>query len=111
MTWAVTLSDIPLALSIYLLLMVVKLYSLPEFIVPASLGHWYVHREGVVRTDAQKTQIKQVDLSTLPFKTTITLESGDRVTIWRDSCTDEHYRQLTLVLRQWEIKQGAEAPR
>lgn len=52
----------------------------------------------------------KADLSTLPFKTSFTLESGECVTVWRDSCSDNQYRQLVLVLRQWEIKQRAEAP-
>ncbi len=28
------------------------------------------------------------------------------VTIWRDSCDERCYRQLSLILRQWKMKQG-----
>ncbi len=110
MTWAVILSGIPIVLSIYLLLMIAKLCFQADLVVSESQGDWYVHRDGTVRTENQKTQLVKVDLSTLPFKTTFKLESGDCVTVWRDSCSDNQYRQLALVLRQWEIKQRAEAP-
>ncbi len=109
MTWAVILSDIPIVLSIHLLLMITKLYLPSGSVVPVSLGLWYVHRDGTVRSENTKTQLVKADLSTLPFKTTFILESGERVTVWRDSCSDNQYRQLVLVLRQWEIKQRAEA--
>ncbi|MDV6253969.1 hypothetical protein [Vibrio sp. EA2] len=110
MTWAVILSDTPIVLSIYLLLMILKLHSDQLLVAPASLGLWSVHCDGTVRSESNQAQIKRVDLSTLPFKTAITLESGDCVTVWRDSCEDKQYRQLSLVLRQWEMKQGADAP-
>ncbi|MBR9789430.1 MAG: hypothetical protein GYB40_16005 [Vibrionaceae bacterium] len=110
MTWAVTLSDIPIVLSIYLLLMIVKLHSDQLLVAPVSQGIWYVHCDGTVRSESKQSLIKRIDLSTLPVKTSITLESGDSVTVWRDSCEDIQYRQLSLVLRQWEIKQGADAP-
>ncbi len=106
MTWAVILSDIPLVLSIHLLLMIAKLRFEADFTVPASQRHWFVHRDGTVRTATQNTQLVKADLSTLPFKITFKLDSGECVTVWRDSCSDNLYRQLALVLRQWEIKQG-----
>ncbi|HHX8441626.1 TPA: protein YgfX [Vibrio diabolicus] len=122
MTWAVTLSSIPLVLSIYLLLMIVKALLSQGFVKPTSQGYWYVHCDGSVRFEAleysecsaalesEKDQLQRVDTSTLPFKITFRLQSGCSVTIWRDSCDDQHYRQLSLVLRQWEMKQGANAP-
>ncbi|WP_338137361.1 protein YgfX [Vibrio natriegens] len=110
MTWAVTLSDTPIVLSIYLLLMIAKLHFDQLLVAPASQGIWHVHCDGTIRSESTRTQIKRIDLSTLPFKITITLQSGDSVTVWRDSCADTQYRQLSLVLRQWEMKQGADAP-
>ncbi len=110
MTWAVVLSDIPIVLSMYLLIVIAKLYFQTGLIVPAGQGLWYVHCDGTVKTGFRMTQLRSVDLSTLPFKTTVELESGERVTIWRDSCSDKQYRQFILVLRQWQIKQGAKAP-
>ncbi|WP_335720485.1 protein YgfX [Vibrio natriegens] len=110
MTWAVTLSDTPIVLSIYLLLMIAKLHFDQLLVAPSSQGIWSFQCNGTVRTESKQTQIKRVDLSTLPFKIAITMESGDRVTVWRDSCADTQYRQLSLVLRQWEMKQGADAP-
>ncbi len=110
MTWAVTLSDTPIVVSIYLLLMIAKLHFDQLLVAPASQGIWSFHCNGMVRTESKQTQIKRIDLSTLPFKITITLQSGDSVTVWRDSCADTQYRQLSLVLRQWEMKQGADAP-
>nr|WP_319535490.1 hypothetical protein [uncultured Vibrio sp.] len=104
------MSDTPIVLSIYLLLMIAKLHSDQLLVAPASLGIWYVHCDGTVRSESTQTLIQRVDLSTLPFKTVITLESGERVTVWRDSCGDTQYRQLSLVLRQWEMKQGADTP-
>ncbi|WMN86901.1 hypothetical protein NI382_12520 [Vibrio parahaemolyticus] len=79
-------------------------------VAPASQGIWHVHCDGTVRCESTQTQIQRIDLSTLPFKITITLQSGGSVTVWRDSCADTQYRQLSLVLRQWEMKQGADAP-
>ncbi len=110
MTWAVILSDIPLVLSIHLLLMIARLYLPSGSAVPVSLGLWYVNRDGMVRSANTRTQLVKADLSTLAFKITFTLESGDCVTVWRDSCCDNQYRQLVMVLRQWETKQRAEAP-
>ncbi|MEE3880624.1 protein YgfX [Vibrio sp. YYF0003] len=110
MTWAVTLSDTPIVLSIYLLLMIAKLHFGQLLVASASQGIWSFHCNGTVRTESKQTQIKRIDLSTLPFKIAITLQSGDSVTVWRDSCADTQYRQLSLVLRQWEMKQGADAP-
>ena len=110
MTWAVILSDTPIVLSIYLLLMIAKLHSEQLLVTPACSGSWSVHCDGTVRSESKQAQIKRVDLSTLPFKIAITLESGERVTVWRDSCEDKQYRQLSLVLRQWEMKQGADTP-
>nr|WP_321275662.1 protein YgfX [uncultured Vibrio sp.] len=110
MTWAVILSDTPIVLSIYLLLMIAKLHFGELLVAPTSLGIWSVDCDGTVRSESKQAQIKRIDLSTLPFKTVITLESGERVTVWRDSCEDKQYRQLSLVLRQWEMKQGADTP-
>ncbi|EHK9548491.1 hypothetical protein HJA69_004076 [Vibrio alginolyticus] len=81
-----------------------------------------MHCDGSVRFDAfeygecsediesEKGHLQRVDTSASPFKITFQLQSGRSVTIWRDSCDDELYRQLSLVLRQWEMKQGANAP-
>ncbi|MBS9921022.1 hypothetical protein J4H44_19460 [Vibrio alginolyticus] len=81
-----------------------------------------MHCDGLVRFDAlecgecsediesEKGHLQRVDTSASPFKITFQLQSGRVVTIWRDSCDDEQYRQLSLVLRQWEMKQGANAP-
>ncbi|WP_368074922.1 protein YgfX [Vibrio natriegens] len=110
MTWAVTLSDTPIVLSIYLLLMIARFHCGQLLVAPASQGIWHVHCDGTVRSELTQTLIQQIDLSTLPFKITITLQSGDSVTVWRDSCADTQYRQLSLVLRQWEMKQGANSP-
>ncbi|PFG55307.1 hypothetical protein ATG66_1596 [Vibrio sp. ES.051] len=122
MTGAVTFSSIPLVLSTYLLLLIVKALLNQGFVKPTSQGDWYVHCDGSVRFDAleysecsaalesEKDQLLRIDTSTLPFKITFRLQSGRSVTIWRDCCADQHYRQLYLVLRQWEMKQGANAP-
>lgn len=110
MTWAVTLSDIPIVLSIHLLLMIAKLYFEHGSVIPAGKGRWYVHYDGTVRSESGKTQLRDVDISAFPLKVSLKLESGDDVTVWRDSCSEQQYRQLVVVLRQWEMKQGAEAP-
>ncbi len=122
MTWAVIFSSIPIVLSTYLLLLIVKALSSQGLVQPTSHGHWYVHCDGSVRFDAleygecsediesEKGHLQRVDTSASPFKITFQLQSGRSVTIWRDSCDDEQYRQLSLVLRQWEMKQGANAP-
>lgn len=110
MTWAVTLSDIPIVLSIYLLLMIAKRCFEHGSVVPASQGRWYVHCDGTVRSESRKTQLRRADISAFPLKVSFTLGSGDSVSVWRDSCSDQQYRQLVVVLRQWQMKQGAEAP-
>ena len=110
MTWAVTFSDIPIVLSIYLLLMIAKLCFEHGSVIPASQGRWFVHCDGTVRSELGKTQLRSADISAFPLKVSFTLGSGDSVTVWRDSCFDQQYRQLVVVLRQWKMKQGAEAP-
>lgn len=106
--WAVICTDIPLVLSTYLLLLIVKYQSLGNFVHPAAQGDWYFHRDGVVRNAFQTSLLSKADISAASLKVSFELESGERGTIWRDSCTDEQYRQLCLILRQW--KMGAEAP-
>jgi len=122
MTWAVTFSSIPIVLSSYLLLLIVNAFLNQDLIKSTSQGYWYVHCDGSVRLDifeygeysagikSEKDQLQRIDTSALPFRITFQLQSGRSITIWRDSCDDEHYRQLYLVLRQWEMKQGANAP-
>ncbi|HHC6512960.1 TPA: protein YgfX [Vibrio parahaemolyticus] len=110
LTWAVSLSDIPLVLSIYLLLLIANKLRDPGFVLLSSQGHWYVHSDGTVKNKTSNSHIKHVNLTTLPFKLSLTLESGEMVTIWRDSCDERCYRQLSLILRQWKMKQGAKAP-
>ncbi|OQS64260.1 hypothetical protein EM89_014130 [Vibrio parahaemolyticus] len=82
----------------------------PGFVLLSSQGHWYVHSDGTVKNETSSSHIKHVNLTTLPFKLSFTLESGEMVTIWRDSCDERCYRQLSLILRQWKMKQGAKAP-
>ncbi|MGR5134178.1 protein YgfX [Vibrio alfacsensis] len=108
LTWAVICSDIPLVLSTYLLLMIVKCQVQGRFVLPANQGNWFFHRDGVVRSDDQTSLLTQADVSVSGIKVSFELESGERGTIWRDSCTDVQYRQLCLILRQW--KMGADAP-
>ncbi|HAS6745496.1 TPA: hypothetical protein GRI78_21010 [Vibrio parahaemolyticus] len=110
LTWAVSLSDIPLVLSIYLLLLIASKLRDPGFVLLSSQGHCYVHSDGTVKNETSSSHIKHVNLTTLPFKLSFTLESGEMVTIWRDSCDERCYRQLSLILRQWKMKQGAKAP-
>ncbi|EGQ8452781.1 hypothetical protein GTP28_14620 [Vibrio parahaemolyticus] len=110
LTWAVSLSDIPLVLSIYLLLLIASKLRDPGFVLLPSQGHWYVHSDGSVKNETSSSHIKHVNLTTLPFKLSFTLESGEMVTIWRDSCDERCYRQLSLILRQWKMKQGVKAP-
>ncbi|ENV3693648.1 protein YgfX [Vibrio parahaemolyticus] len=110
LTWAVSLSDIPLVLSIYLLLLIASKLRDSGFVLLSSQGHWYVHSDGTVKNETSSSHIKHVNLTTLPFKLSFTLESGEMVTIWRDSCDERCYRQLSLILRQWKMKQGAKAP-
>lgn len=110
LTWAVSLSDIPLVLSIYLLLLIASKLRDPGLVLLSSQGHWYVHSDGTVKNETSSSHIKHVNLTTLPFKLSFTLESGEMVTIWRDSCDERCYRQLSLILRQWKMKQGAKAP-
>ncbi|HFD4266908.1 TPA: protein YgfX [Vibrio parahaemolyticus] len=110
LTWAVSLSDIPLVLSIYLLLLIARKLRDPGFVLLSSQGHWDVHSDGTVKNETSNSHIKHVNLTTLPFKLSFTLESGEMVTIWRDSCDERCYRQLSLILRQWKMKQGAKAP-
>ncbi|HFD4091976.1 protein YgfX [Vibrio parahaemolyticus] len=110
LTWAVSLSDIPLVLSIYLLLLIASKLRDPGCVLLSSQGHWYVHSDGTVKNETSNSHIKHVNLTTLPFKLSFTLESGEMVTIWRDSCDERCYRQLSLILRQWKMKQGAKAP-
>ncbi|HHK8490330.1 TPA: protein YgfX [Vibrio parahaemolyticus] len=110
LTWAVSLSEIPLVLSIYLLLLIASKLRDPGFALLSSQGHWYVHSDGTVKNETSSSHIKHVSLTTLPFKLSFTLESGEMVTIWRDSCDERCYRQLSLILRQWKMKQGAKAP-
>lgn len=110
LTWAVSLSDIPLVLSIYLLLLIASKLRDPGFVLLSSQGHWYVHSDGTVKNETSNSHIKHVNLTTLPFKLSFTLESDEMVTIWRDSCDERCYRQLSLILRQWKMKQGAKAP-
>lgn len=110
LTWAVSLSDIPLVLSIYLLLLIARKLRDLGFVLLSSQGHWYVHSDGTVKNETSNSHIKHVNLTTLPFKLSFTLESDEMVTIWRDSCDERCYRQLSLILRQWKMKQGAKAP-
>ncbi|EPD9007324.1 protein YgfX [Vibrio parahaemolyticus] len=110
LTWAVSLSDIPLVLSIYLLLLIASKLRDPGFVLLSSQGHWCVHSDGTVKNETSNSHIKHVNLTTLPFKLSFTLESDEMVTIWRDSCDERCYRQLSLILRQWKMKQGAKAP-
>ncbi|EOV9323972.1 protein YgfX [Vibrio parahaemolyticus] len=110
LTWAVSLSDIPLVLSIYLLLLIASKLRDPGFVLLSSQGHRYVHSDGTVKNETSNSHIKHVNLTTLPFKLSFTLESDEMVTIWRDSCDERCYRQLSLILRQWKMKQGAKAP-
>lgn len=76
--------------------------------MPSTVGNWYCHRDGTVRNDVQISVLTGVDLSTSVFKVTFRLVSGEKVTVWRDSCDDVSYRQLNIILHQW--KMGAEAP-
>ena len=106
--WAVICSDIPLVLSTYLLLLIIRCQMQGGFVVPSACGGWYLHRDGTVRNDKQTSTITSVDVSAAAFKVTFELVSGEKVTIWRDSCEDVAYRQLCLILRQGQM--GAEAP-
>ncbi|EJB8690848.1 hypothetical protein RGL39_002124 [Vibrio parahaemolyticus] len=69
-----------------------------------------MHSDGTVKNETSNSHIKHVNLTTLPFKLSFTLESDEMVTIWRGSCDERCYRQLSLILRQWKMKQGAKAP-
>ncbi|MEO0888848.1 MAG: protein YgfX [Pseudomonadota bacterium] len=106
--WALICSDIPLVLSTYLLLLILRSQMQGGFVVPSACGGWYKHRDGTVRNDKQTSTLSSVDVSATAFKVTFELTSGESATIWRDSCEDVAYRQLCLILRQW--KMGAEAP-
>ncbi|WP_342418099.1 protein YgfX [Vibrio mytili] len=106
MVWAVILSDVPLVICIYLLLLLLTTYREQHFVFPSVQGCWSVHCDGTVRSESGVSLLNWVDTSTLPIKLSFQLTSGKKVTIWRDSCADEHYRQLSLVLRQWERSQS-----
>jgi hypothetical protein len=108
LVWATVLSNIPLSLSIYLLLLIYQYQSRSGFVVKPSLGQWFVHRNGVVRCEKSTSSLVKVDLSAKVLKVTFVTECGMRVNIWRDGCEEQQYRQLCLVLKQW--KRGAEAP-
>ncbi|WP_339367411.1 protein YgfX [Vibrio sp. AND4] len=106
--WALVSFDTPLALSTYLFILILCCQMQGGFVASSTRGSWYLHRDGTVRNDKQTSIISSVDISAAVFKVTFELASGERVTIWRDSCDDVVYRQLCLILRQW--KMGAEAP-
>ncbi|MGR5069681.1 hypothetical protein [Vibrio alfacsensis] len=88
--------------------MIAKCQNQGTFVQPSAQGHWYFHRDGVVRNAFQTSLLSKVDTSAASFKVSFELESGEWGTIWRDSCADEQYRQLCLILRQWNM--GADAP-
>jgi hypothetical protein len=108
LVWATVLSNIPLSLSIYLLLLVLQYHYRTGFVAKPSLGQWFVHRNGIVKCERLTSSLMKVDLSAKALKVTFVTECGRRVNVWRDGCDDRQYRQLCLILRQWQ--RGAEAP-
>ncbi len=108
LVWATVLSNIPLSLSIYLLLLVLQYHYRTGFVAKPSLGQWFVHRNGIVKCERLTSSLMKVDLSAKALKVTFVTECGRRVKVWRDGCDDRQYRQLCLILKQWQ--RGAEAP-
>ncbi|WP_244949873.1 protein YgfX [Vibrio sagamiensis] len=100
--WAVILMDIPLILSVYLLMLMFKQHQIEGFIDASSDGYWCIDRDGVVHHQNRTLLLIQTDLSTAGLKVSFKLDHGQKVTIWRDSCHDNDYRHLCLVLRQWD---------
>ena len=102
--WVTTLSGIPLVITAYLLVLLYQHHQQHDFILPSSQGLWRIHREGQVYGQHQESQLTQVDLSLRFIKVSFTLATKETITVWRDSCQDKDYRQLCLVLQQWQAK-------
>ncbi|PMH43862.1 hypothetical protein BCU68_12815 [Vibrio sp. 10N.286.49.B3] len=104
--WAITLSSIPLLPSILLLLLLSQWLIVDKLPLEAVFFAEPLHGKVTFKTQQwleyqqQRYRIHSLFLAFYRWAVVIQCENKQRFIIWRDSCSEQEYRHLLVVLRQ-----------
>ncbi|EOB3674723.1 protein YgfX [Vibrio vulnificus] len=102
--WALLFSPFPLVVVVALLYPLYQFQTIHGFWYPAWQGAVSVNASGAVKYQQKVEHIHSLSLLFYWWFVSIKLANGRRYLIWRDSCQDSDYRQLMIVLKQWQQK-------
>ncbi|HDY7960191.1 protein YgfX [Vibrio vulnificus] len=102
--WALLFSPFPLVVVVALLYPLYQFQTIHGFCYPSWQGAVSVNASGAIKYQQQVEHIHSLSLLFYWWFVSIKLANGRRYLIWRDSCQDSDYRQLMIVLKQWQQK-------
>ncbi|WP_363318240.1 protein YgfX [uncultured Vibrio sp.] len=97
----IVLSSVPLAVSLYCLMLIIHLFKTNHVIVNSAHGRFDYQEDGEVRLNDQRYFLKSVDTIWAQFFVKLRFRCGHSVLLWRDSCREREYRHfLAHIQRQ-----------
>ncbi|WP_336886310.1 MULTISPECIES: hypothetical protein [Vibrio] len=104
LVWALLFSPLPLVLFFPLTCLLMRSGWSTELLNPSLTGVVRVYRSGSVKQHQTTRYLTSVNRHFLWWFVSVRLNDGERLLLWKDSCDDVSYRQLQLILTQWQQK-------
>ncbi|CAM3143946.1 hypothetical protein VINE108274_19705 [Vibrio neptunius] len=93
-------SELPLIPTIFTVMLILKYHSQTNWLVEPMQGRLVFSSAKSCEIDNESMEIQRSVLSLAVFGVLIWSKSGSKHIIWRDSVSEEHYRQLLVMLKR-----------
>lgn len=93
--WAVLATAVPLVISVCIIAYLLENILFSHYRTTVSVT---MTTEGVIYFQEVEERIKYCNRLYKPFVTVIKTETGREVMVWSDSCSDDEYRQLNILI-------------
>lgn len=94
--WAVLISALPLAASLYLLALLTR--AMVAAFTPQPPEILQISVNGQIRYRNRQEQCKKAFTVFKPLMIQLTTEQGETIKVWRDCCTEKEYRNLLMMI-------------
>ncbi|WP_338018333.1 protein YgfX [Vibrio navarrensis] len=102
--WALVYTSLPLVTLFPLFTILLQRYQNRDILYPQLLGHLSLSFSGRLKLGQRQWQLAWVNSQFYWWFISLKTTSGERFLIWRDSCQEDEYRQLLVVIKQLQMK-------
>ncbi|WP_284192079.1 protein YgfX [Vibrio zhanjiangensis] len=95
-----SVSEMPLPITVYLVGYLSVFHLRTNWLANAFRGQLVMSNSGVCFVNGKETRIQKITTSLSAFGLLMQFSDGEKYILWRDSVSDEHYRQLLLSLKR-----------